>query len=155
MAWAIKTPRVSQAKTSMELHPPDSSSPWMTGSTWILGSISGWKLMVGPMQVQGGHCNWTPDFSSLGIVWNSWGFSSGWIWIGAGLGPGVKWCLALKYKPLKSNFFFNWKNILNSHFEMNHCWRKYELNLEGILLFFKSWCMRKSNVLGTSKSFWI
>ena len=119
IAWAIKTPRVSQAKTSMELSPPLSSSPWMTGSTWIFGSMSGWKLIVGPIQVHGGHCTWTPDISSLEIVWKFWGVFSVWIWIGGGFGPGVKWCLALKYKLLKSLLFI-WKNILNSHFEMNH-----------------------------------
>ena len=135
IAWAIKTPRVSQAKTSMELSPPLSSSPWMTGSTWIFGSMSGWKLIVGPIQVHGGHCTWTPDISSLEIVWNFWGVSSVWIWIGGGLGPGVKWCLALKYKLLKSLLLI-WKNILNSHFEMNHCRRKFEIDLEGMLLFF-------------------
>ena len=154
IAWAIKTPRVSHAKTSMELNPPLSSSPWMMGSTWIFGSMSGWKLIVGPIQVHGGHCTWTPDISSLEIVWKFWGVFSVWIWIGGGFGPGVKWCLALKYKLLKSLLFI-WKNILNSHFEMNHCRRKFEKDLEGMLLFFKSWCMRKSNVLGTSKSFWI
>ena len=111
ITWEVKTPRVTQAKTSMELNPPLSSSPWMTGSTVILGSMSGWKLIVGPMQVQGGHCNWTPDISSFGIVWSSWGFFAEWIWSGGGLGPGVKWCLALKYKPLKSNFFLLKKYI--------------------------------------------
>ena len=30
IAWAIKTPRVSQAKTSMELNPPFSSSPGLS-----------------------------------------------------------------------------------------------------------------------------
>ena len=39
-------------KLPWKYKPPYFSSPLMMGSTSILGSMSGWKLIVGPMQVR-------------------------------------------------------------------------------------------------------
>ena len=62
--------------TSNKPNPPLSS--W-TGSASIRGStlILGWKFMVGPLHMQGGHS--TLGFSSGWIVWIGCGIFSGWI----------------------------------------------------------------------------
>ena len=52
IGWQSNLQEWPKQKLPWKYKPPYFSSPLMMGSTSILGSMSGWKLIVGPMQVQ-------------------------------------------------------------------------------------------------------